>query len=721
MPLQETAPLITTKRVKIVEDNDFGWGANTAALFIDRCKNKFKQEPTTTNINIEPYQNVTFDPNKLALSKTLSFTVSEEDLTHLTSQMLKITTNPHWVARLLKPLDDELGKLMKSSGINFTEDELPYYLIAGMGHFVPGPPPEDYQPRQKARQLDALLLKREKSVGVNLEGDTPKFVDVIKAEEVNTFVADGHLFAEIGQVKRLLMHGIQPHRLMFDALCSAIDCNELDLTLSNGTRLSFRQLLELMIWTKYEDGQNQNLWNFVLDTTEDIYNLNEKALQIKIRAYLLNPAFYNFSCRSPHVLTSLILCFGKELELPNLQYYLLDTHWKQAYRMVGRIIHSKEGQETLAKVPKDIIYTYCMEALSTPLGGPGAFFTRFVFALTEKMVKENSKYQPYSERYSKNIVRKVAPASSVGHYESWDAYLLEKKRDLTKLASATPDNDFIFACGTGQVEVMQSSLDELQLPETLLTGLRVAVKFNQPEILKFLINNKLDSFGPRVLEKGLVQAAEFGHNDIIAVFIEAGGIDINFANNQKNIDFIAASVAAFKTLMGVDALFPFSFISSLPQVIEAFPITPPLIKTIENGHKHTVEYLLSKGIHFERELSLFDNDTALTTAIKHGHKEIAILLLKQNPSKQWLMHKNSEDEPLSAYELAKRKGWDDICEHIARLSSNQSAEDNSLENTASLLAKRGIFKQTTPDGSAAPVEADKALGEEEQRDNSVYY
>jgi ankyrin repeat protein len=622
----EYSPIVTRKEVKIVEDSNFQ-RLEDVSDFIDRCTQEFTKKPTSRDIVIGPYKKIALSADKLIIpDKGLSFTISNQDIFRLMNQMIEIVINPKQVALLLKPLDDALSQSMQSSGINFTENELPQYLIAGMGHYFPGPPSNDYQPRMKARFLDNLLLEREKSVGINIEGYTPKFVGLVPQESGNNFVAQGHLFAEDVQVSRILVHGKYSHRLIFEVFRSAIKSNQINFTISNGTELSFQQLLELIVSVQYqydESGESLSLWQVMLDTVSDmVVSYNSRAL--------LDPDNYNFSCRSPHVLMSLILCFGKELELPNLQQYLLDSHWKEAYCMVGRIIH--EGLDVLSQTRKDVIYTYCMEALLTPgYGGPGEFGVGVPFDRFKDIQKYHSKYQPYNSEIESdvNIFKKEMSTHSVGRYSNLDDYILEKRNEEEK--QIYPEPAFINSCKTGKLETIISLLSKYKLPSFVVrNGFDESINNNQVGIVDFIINEKKTKlyFNEEYLEPLLARAAGKGYNDIIRILLNAK-VNINFANFSKITSLVKRS---------------------------------PLINAVKNGHLETAKLLLDNNINFEHEFSPFHRNTAITTAIKYGHKEIANLLLDLKPSNQWLITKNCDGK--NAYDLAKDRGWDDISDRI---------------------------------------------------------
>jgi len=226
-------------------------------------------------------------------SDNLSFQISATDITRIMNQIILILRQPNLVAELLKDLDHALSEEMKKNGIQFSEKDLPEYVIAGKGHFIPGPPPEGYHPRKKARILDALLLKREMDQNVNPEGVSPKFTGFVDFEKADPFVAAGHIFTENKQVSRLLLHGSLTHRIIIDAIWRAKENGKLNFQYGDGKELSLKQLIELLVnTTHYFDVRKiMSLWTITIDY------LGDTKYAPNADSNFLNTDNYSFSCR----------------------------------------------------------------------------------------------------------------------------------------------------------------------------------------------------------------------------------------------------------------------------------------------------------------------------------------------------------------------------------------------------------------------------------------
>lgn len=606
--------------VQLVEYTYFGMLIEGMSSFVDQCREEFKKKPVFKTITLQPYKNPTFtlNPSHLERLERLSFKISVDSIAKLTHAMLSITTDPFLLAENLKDLDVELGKEMNVSDIRLSTERPGFdFIIAGSGHYIPGPPASDYKPKKKGRLLDKLLLHRERSVGINTDGGTPKFVGSVSHELADAFIAQKkHNFSEDEQVSRLLLHGKYSHRLILEAFRFA--------SIHEDYALSFPQLLELLVTVKHE---NSSLWELICDTAKDV--IEPIKSENKLQKACLNPDYYNFSSRFPFVFKSLILCFGQQIGLANLQCYLLDSHWKESYRMVGRVMENNNDLE------KNRVYTYCMEALGTihPVGDLGCSFP---FTLSDEHAKAHPKYQPYYDGLE-TIVKKVSEPHSGGEYHSWDDYILQTK-DIPYIS---PEAQFLEACCSSSGDSIrilikkQDNKDEIR--RIIWRGLQLAIENHKKEVVAALLNEKI--LTPKELERFIVELAHSGQNEVIKLFLDAG-VTINFANNGSS---------------GVCV------------------IRSPLIAAVKAGQYDTVVFLLRHGINFERERSPSHLNTALITAIKYGHKNIAQLLLEQNPSQEWLCAKNADQK--NAYELLREKQgmqWNEL-----RLKFNALLAQNS--------------------------------------------
>ena len=416
----------TTKKIKYPEDPKLGKKTRMDE-FVTACNRQWSDqsfEEKTIDIKEAPTDSLELTELRESLLEAdgLSFQIQFADINKIFEQLTSITTNPTIVAELLKDLDKALGDVMLKNNVQFGENDLHEFLIAGKGHYIPGPPPEHYHPKKKESLLDTLLLEREGKNGINVEGDSPKFIGAIDGQKANPFVVSGHIFTEDKQVSRLLIHGSFSHRIMFDAILQAKESGKLDLTSGDGKELTVQQLLELLVYTKYYlrfqdkvlNRRGVSLWELTLDTVVD------SVFAPNARENYLNENHYSFSCRSPFVLNSLLLNFGEELGLPHLQHYLLDSHWKAAYEMVYRVKNAMPSTD----IPDSTIYTYCMEALTTAVDNDlGEIGVKLPFTLTESEAQKDSGYTPFnSTEPIHGIVKKTKKASGIGEYASWQEF-----------------------------------------------------------------------------------------------------------------------------------------------------------------------------------------------------------------------------------------------------------------------------------------------------------
>lgn len=398
---------------------------------------RYKGKHFFSECEIEPnfpvdYQDITIqsltssspiiNASELIIPDSLSY-LSADDIVDIINQVLKISYDPLTVAKHLKNMDTSLGGLMQENKIIFVEkDTFPAHLLAGRGHFIPGAPPPSYRPKNKGRLLDRLLLEQENKRGVNTRGYSIKFIGYISNMIAELVMTNGFAFTENKQITRVLLHGSYSHRLMLEAFASAINQGEISLKIKSGRTLSFLEFMDILILVK---AKGFSLWEHVMDTVEDTQCASSNPLDSKL---------FNYSCRSPFVMNSLLLCFGKELDLPNLQYYLLDSHYKAAYQMVLRskekMYSGKISNNSQLDIPNERIYELCMEYFSTMASSFGEVGGYSPFALDENAILSDSRYE--GTFWGPGIVKKITKPKEISEYIDWNEYFQDKKGLLKK-------------------------------------------------------------------------------------------------------------------------------------------------------------------------------------------------------------------------------------------------------------------------------------------------
>ncbi|OGT41284.1 MAG: hypothetical protein A3F42_07340 [Gammaproteobacteria bacterium RIFCSPHIGHO2_12_FULL_37_34] len=312
-------------------------------------------------------------PSELTISQNLSFSISKKRVADIFNQILTITCSPHNFATYLQPLNDELSSLMKSRNLIIDERIIPDELFAGPGFYIPGSPTLKGCTK-KNRLLDTLLLMKEQAEGVNMKG-APKLAGILTNEAANQIIIDGEIFSEEEQFIGAFFHSSYIHRLLLQALWEAVKQGAIDLTLDKKTKqkLSFRQFLEMLVSVQYF---GDTLWTHGFDSTQDSKYVYEYRLP---RTYAdiphdpsfhvlhkFDPSLYTFSPRSPYVAYTQILCFGKELKLPALQLYLLDSYYKEADKAVRHAEdHLKTPHTKFGTLEYKTYYIRCMNMLAS--------------------------------------------------------------------------------------------------------------------------------------------------------------------------------------------------------------------------------------------------------------------------------------------------------------------------------------------------------------------
>ena len=378
------------------------------------------------------------------------------EVERIIGDMINIMRDPKAIFKYLKNLDNDVGNEAAKRGITLS-DNSPQYLICGAGNFIPGPCPQGYRPLRKEKILNELLLERERQHGFNLDG-VALFAGFVDPEDADKFVKEGNLFSEDEQLGKLLLHGKYSHRLFFEIMRQAVESDDLDLHV-DGQKLSQKQLLQILISTKVNspDGK-QSSWAAVLDSIDDNIEIVREAAGNRRQA-ILDPDNYNFSCRSPFVLKSLITCFGKD-ELPNLTSYLLDSYYKQLIQLADRVKESGEG--SVAKIPHEFIAHNCLEAMTTGRCiFPGDVGENFAFQGNKE--KRTEKTAPFSDKFSENIRRKIDNPKPVAshYYDSMEEYLKEKKGMNSEVAKDIVDSELLGSEVSGQRSTRIDSINQI--------------------------------------------------------------------------------------------------------------------------------------------------------------------------------------------------------------------------------------------------------------------
>ncbi|MCE0723237.1 MULTISPECIES: hypothetical protein [Legionella] len=408
---------VTRQVKKLIPDASY-----KSSDFFDKCEEEpnFKVEQEQITIQASETPPPTVKVEDLNIPETLLNDLSADEIVTISNQLISFAYDPLKVAHHLKDLDDELGKSMQERQILPSQEHiLPDSLIAGRGNYIPGPPPSTYKPLKKGGILDTLLLKRENLRDVNKNGFIVKFIGFVSSMIADRVVSSGQLFNENKQVNRVLLHGSYSHRLLLEAFAQAIEKGEIDLKLKSGKKLDFVQLLSVLVSVKTKNFQS--LWEMAVDSIEDSERSSNDPLDSKQ---------FSFSCRSPFVLNSLLLCFGKELELPNLQTYLLDSHYKAAYEMVLRSKEKMAKRERLDNysqldIPNERIYERCMEYFSTMTESYGEVGGITPFTIDELDMLSDSRYM--SSFWGPSVRMKISSSQQqTGNYTSWASFFQSK-------------------------------------------------------------------------------------------------------------------------------------------------------------------------------------------------------------------------------------------------------------------------------------------------------
>jgi len=318
--------------------------------------------------------------NTLQCDQTLlsSMGINQDEVKQLFQHFESLIRDPFALLDHLKPIENALAIELKKRKIKFNTDNTPQFLIAGKGHYIPGYKPVKYQTKNKNRIIDYILLQKEQAMGMNKAG-TPIFAGLIDDKIAEDFVSHGYIFKEDASIGKLLLHSKNAHRLIFQAFMESLK----NTAFKN---LTGKNLLKLLIQGKVD---STSLWDHLIDSYSDTiaaaYQSNKPQIQLGVQSLTLDNTHYTFSSQNPGVFNSLLLCFGEDFGLTQLQACLLDSHWKLADQMIQKNAPTEESHKI-----KTLHYIIVMEALTLNyLNSVGKLFT---FTKDPSEASVNKKY-----------------------------------------------------------------------------------------------------------------------------------------------------------------------------------------------------------------------------------------------------------------------------------------------------------------------------------------
>ncbi len=263
------------------------------------------QKRSKEKITISPFEATPSDFKVISRMGILT----EEELRDFILHTLSVFRDPVRFFEQLEPIEDLITKKLEERGISFGPESEPEYLIKGRGYFIPGPRPQGCTPKQKGKVIDEVLLEIEQQLGINTEG-TPVFVGGVTSYVADPFVSMGHVFKEDTQVSTLLLHGKNSHRLGFLGLYYSLQKTKF-------AYLKPKELLEILIHDKEDrtvgkETIQYSLWNQLIDNNGDVLDQVVRPDDTRSEWFkkLMNSEAYHYSCRSPFMLNSLLLCFS---------------------------------------------------------------------------------------------------------------------------------------------------------------------------------------------------------------------------------------------------------------------------------------------------------------------------------------------------------------------------------------------------------------------------
>ncbi len=383
---------ITTKKVaaSVVAPN---WPKNKLAIESNNYKNL---SLVSVEVTVKPFQNL---KTTVLNINSKNVNLDKNKIEKLLGKLSNLVRNPKEVCKLLKPLDELVAKKMAEQSIGLSDKATPKFMISGKGHFVLGPPQSwEAIDIKRGRLLDTILLGIEQQQGINSEG-TPIFIGHITRQAADDFLSKGHLFKEDVDVTRFLLHGKNTHRLMFQVLIESL---KTDPDFQEITPKDFLSILANVKIVQDVSGDFLycNAWELLMDTLNDTLAAVSNAEAID---ELIEVTKYNYSCRSPFVFNSILLCFGDHLGLPHLTQMLRISHWKSSKKMLAELRNNSDQNP----VDQDAGYTLIMEALTASKGRINDVSQRLAFSMSWERAALKEQYAIYPDARYLAIKKKI--------------------------------------------------------------------------------------------------------------------------------------------------------------------------------------------------------------------------------------------------------------------------------------------------------------------------
>lgn len=292
-------------------------------------------------------------------------------------KICEIIFNPELFMGYLKELDTVLATKMSEQGIKISDDIIPqhFLFIEEYLNIIP-PPPTNTSPVKKRKTLGKVLANRE-----GKDEQYPSFFGYVDPEYAEKFVADGQYFSDkfgndVRDLHLFLMHGKHTHRLFLEVVRQVI--KELSKPESP---ITIEEVLQNLA-EKVESEQGvKTAWDILLDTASFFYKLNED----KVFMPLSNP-FY---------LHSMIMVFGENFGIKNLQKYELDIFYKELEKAFIDYKKSSDIEKNLGReiLFEEFYYNFML------FGDRLDVFQDFIRG------DKPSKYQVFGEgKYGENVV-----------------------------------------------------------------------------------------------------------------------------------------------------------------------------------------------------------------------------------------------------------------------------------------------------------------------------
>ncbi len=268
----------------------------------------------------------------------------KDELSAFVLKARELFRDPVSVSRALKPLNDQLGSELGWNEADYKGVDI--LMVGNDDVMLPNYAVIEPLIERNNEKQSEVLLRREAAAGVNVGDTKVAAFDGFATMDVNSFVADGHLYGENENRQNFMIHGGYSHRLQWECIREWIQEGSLKVpgaikNPDDDKGYDSRKLLATTVYVKTKDYDKAPIWLRLVDSADDTRRNSDPHSS----DFRVDPEESGMSCLAPNQIMTTIKCFGADLGLHHLQKYLNDS----AVKRLGHLGVLDSSQATYRK------------------------------------------------------------------------------------------------------------------------------------------------------------------------------------------------------------------------------------------------------------------------------------------------------------------------------------------------------------------------------------